>query len=358
MITIQQTRGNNIEAVKPELVPVRGQMIIDTAERNFKVGDGETDLLTLPWWIRAKRPSGVDGGVVEFAKIITEFINQGDTSYSLGQITYGNNMYVFTTLADYIYCSNNLQPELFEFKKIVPNSGIAVNFNVCKFYKDTFILSYRGMFYLSKDLETWTKTSSMPYTSAYSHIADLFFENGEFISFANTSNASSSYYNVAISKSDDLVNWESVKVINDCYFKKILYKNGLFVAATNDKQIFTSNNLIDWTLNNEYRPTQYIAGGICWKDKFIFYMSKGKVSISDDGFIFNEFDTSVQSDLSSCACNDSQLIICGSKGAITTTNDLNTWTSINISSTDVIRDIAYINGKFIITCGKSLLISA
>lgn len=64
MITIQQTRGRDIEEIKPELVPVRGQMIIDTAERNFKVGDGETDLLMLPWWLH-KPPKEVDGGVVE-----------------------------------------------------------------------------------------------------------------------------------------------------------------------------------------------------------------------------------------------------------------------------------------------------
>lgn len=63
MITIQQTRGREIEEIKPELVPVRGQMIIDTAERNFKVGDGETELLTLPWWLH-KPPKEVDGGVV------------------------------------------------------------------------------------------------------------------------------------------------------------------------------------------------------------------------------------------------------------------------------------------------------
>lgn len=64
MITIQQTRGRGIEEIKPELVPVRGQMILDTAERNFKVGDGETELLTLPWWLH-KPPKEVDGGVVE-----------------------------------------------------------------------------------------------------------------------------------------------------------------------------------------------------------------------------------------------------------------------------------------------------
>lgn len=66
MITIQQTRGREIEEIKPELVPVRGQMIIDTAERNFKVGDGETELLTLPWWLH-KPPKIADGGVVEYS---------------------------------------------------------------------------------------------------------------------------------------------------------------------------------------------------------------------------------------------------------------------------------------------------
>lgn len=342
MITIQQTRGREIEEIKPELVPVRGQMIIDTAERNFKVGDGETDLKTLPWWLH-KPPKEVDGGVVEKPIIdikAWEVKASFDSTLHIRSIDYGNDMLLAVGNGD-----------------VSPLGGGSA-----------------GYFFYSKDNgDTWERKfkQSNPFFDVVFH--DGYFyttgvnrkvndENGE-----GSFSAKTPYLDYSISHSADKIvigaNYlgTSYSVDGNTFIAKnpfgastiesivnITYGDGSFVGVTNKGNVIVSDDWINF--NNKINISSKSLNGVCFGNGiFTVVGNDGVICISRNKTDWTAVNSGTNKTLMNVYYSNGTFIAVGADGTILISSDAETWTSSESGVTSTLTDCVFVNGHFIVT---------
>lgn len=186
-----------------------------------------------------------------------------------------------------------------------------------------------------------------------------------------------------ISYSEDLKNWNSVKIGESNDFDALAYGNGTFVVCgSTDYGIYTSTNGENWNnrpfsiyskwgqknikaslntvrfINNRF----VIVSGTTWttthSDGTKEYHDEGHILISNNGTSWADNFESDEVSLMEIAYGNGIYVAVGTKGGIYTSKDLNTWTK-RVSNTKLkLVGISFGKGLFVITGDDGIILTS
>lgn len=227
----------------------------------------------------------------------------------------------------------------------------------------------------SPDAINWTARVSA-FSGSFVDIAAVAFGNGRFVAVSGGANNSWSLSTDQIQTSTDGLNWTAVDMTAHRVaasggtfppaVRCITFGNGQFIAAGNDgttfdAAIFTSTDGITWVKQNTGLPTGNFAGLTSVKfagGQYIAVGPNGLVLTSPDGVTWTKRTAVTPNVLRDVAYGNGKYVAVGDTGTMIESSDSGiTWTALPALTTQLLNSIDFANNQFIVA-GNYVLITS
>jgi hypothetical protein len=197
----------------------------------------------------------------------------------------------------------------------------------------------------SSDGANWTTTNHLPDNLDVQGTAGVY-GNDNYVVIAPTSY----YYSLPpIFTSTDGLNWTNVQHSPTApagangNFSGIAFTNGIYIVATSNNVVRSTNDLVYATVSNSPAITSVITYG----NGFIGGGSGGTIYVSSDGLSWTQRNSGTLNNLHGISSSGSLIVAVGDSGAIQTSTAGTVWTSRTSGTSLALYGVAYSNGLFV-----------